>query len=275
MSEATTRRRRTTLLLYVIAILYSFVTLIPFLWSVYTSFKPTSEVFQTFVPLSHLTVASYSDILNNFPFTRWLLNSFVVALIVTVGNLIVNTLAGYAFARLRFPLRGVLFYVFLAVIMIPSQVLLVPIYMMLAKLGWINTYQGLTVPFLMTPFMIFLARQFFLGLPKELEEAARIDGMGHWGIFFRIFLPLSRPLIAAQTIFTFQGNWNAFLWPVLLETSPDMYTLPVGLNSFYGQYSAYWNSVMAGVLLLTLPMIVVFLIFQKQFVKGISTSGLK
>jgi multiple sugar transport system permease protein len=259
----------------VIAILYSFVTLTPFLWSVYTSLKPTSEVFNTFVPFSHLTFASYSHILHNFPFTRWLFNSFLVALIVTVGNMIVNTLAGYAFARLRFPLRGVLFYVFLAMIMIPPQVLLVPIYILLAKLGWINTYQGLTVPFLMTPFMIFLARQFFLGLPKDLEEAARIDGLSHWGIFFRIFLPLSRPLLAAQTILTFQGNWNSFLWPVLLETSQDMYTLPVGLNSFYGQYSAYWNSVMAGVLLLTLPMIIVFLIFQKQFVKGISTTGLK
>jgi multiple sugar transport system permease protein len=275
VSEATTRRQRTPKWLYVIAILYSFVTLTPFLWSVYTSLKPTSEVFNTFVPFSHLTFGSYSHILNNFPFTRWLFNSFLVALIVTVGNLIVNTLAGYAFARLRFPLRGVLFYVFLAVIMIPPQVLLVPIYILLAKLGWINTYQGLTVPFLMTPFMIFLARQFFLGLPKDLEEAARIDGLSHWGIFFRIFLPLSRPLLAAQTILTFQGNWNSFLWPVLLETSQDMYTLPVGLNSFYGQYSAYWNSVMAGVLLLTLPMIIVFLIFQKQFVKGISTTGLR
>ncbi|MCL6547872.1 MAG: carbohydrate ABC transporter permease [Alicyclobacillus sp.] len=261
--------------LYAIAVLYAVVALLPFLWSVYTSLKPTDEVYQTFTRLSHLTLGSYRDIVMNFPFGRWFLNSVVVALAVTAGNLVVNTMAGYAFARLRFPARGLLFYVFLAVMMIPGQVLLVPIYILLAHLGWIDTYQGLSVPFLMSPFMIFLARQFFLGLPKELEEAARMDGLGHWGVFTRIMLPLSRPLLAAQTILTFQGNWNSFLWPLLLETDPSMYTLPVGLNSFYGQYNAYWNSVLAGDILLTLPMILVFLVFQRQFVQGISTSGLK
>jgi multiple sugar transport system permease protein len=261
--------------LYTVAIGYAVLTFIPYLWSVYTSLKPTSEVYHTFTPFRLLSFHSYHYILADFPFSRWLLNSVIVALIVTVGNLIVNILAGYALARIRFPLRGVLFYVFLAVTMIPGQVVLVPLYMLLARLHWINTYQGLTVPFLMSPFMIFLARQFFLGMPKELEEAARVDGLGHWGIFLRIFLPLSRPLLAAETIFTFQGNWNSLLWPSVLETSDSMYTLPVGLNSFYNQYNAYWNSVLAGVIMVTLPMILVFLIFQKQFVKGISTTGLK
>lgn len=267
------RRNRTAL--YVVAIFYSCLTMIPFLWSIYTSLKPTNEVFNFWTPLNKLSFQSYSNILANFPFVRWLLNSLVVAIIVTIGNLIVNTFAGYAFARFKFPFRGILFYVFLAIMMIPGQVLLVPLYMLLAHLGWIDTYQGLTIPFLMSPFMIFLARQFFLGIPKELEEAAEMDGLGSWGIFIKIFLPLSRPLLATQIIFTFQGNWNSFLWPVLLSTSQDMYTLPVGLNSFYGQYNAYWNSVLAGVIMLTLPMIIIFLIFQKQFVKGISTSGIK
>ncbi|HET6872082.1 MAG TPA: carbohydrate ABC transporter permease [Sporolactobacillaceae bacterium] len=267
------KRNRTAL--YVVAIFYSFLTLIPFLWSIYTSLKPTDEVFKFWTPFNKLSFQSYAYILANFPFGRWLFNSLLVAVIVTVGNVIVNTLAGYAFARFKFPLRGVLFYIFLAIMMIPGQVLLVPIYMLLARLGWIDTYQGLTIPFLMSPFMIFLARQFFLGVPKELEEAAEIDGLGKWGIFLKIFLPLSKPLLATEIIFTFQGNWNSFLWPVLLSTSQDMYTLPVGLNSFYGQYSAYWNSVLAGVIMLTLPMIIIFLIFQKQFVKGISTSGIK
>jgi multiple sugar transport system permease protein len=261
--------------LYTVAIGYAVLTFIPYLWSVYTSLKPTSEVYHTFTPFRLLSFHSYHYILAGFPFLRWLLNSVIVALIVTIGNLVVNILAGYALARIRFPLRGVLFYLFLAVTMIPGQVVLVPLYMLLADLHWINTYQGLTVPFLMNSFMIFLARQFFLGMPKELEEAARVDGLGHWGIFLRIFLPLSRPLLAAETIFTFQGNWNSFLWPSVLETSESMYTLPVGLNSFYGQYNAYWNSVLAGVIMITLPMIIVFLIFQKQFVKGVSTTGLK
>ncbi|MHB1683983.1 MAG: carbohydrate ABC transporter permease [Bacilli bacterium] len=263
------------ILFYAVAILYACLTILPFLWSVYTSLKPTSEVFSLLVPFRDLNLKSYSDILTQFPFARWLFNSALVALIITVGNLTVNTLAGYAFARLRFPLRGVFFYFFLAVMMVPGQVVLVPVYILLANLGWINSYQGLTVPFLMSPFMIFLARQFFLGMPKDLEEAGRIDGLSHWGIFFRIFLPLAGPMLAAQTIFTFQGNWNSFIWPVLLETSQSMYTLPVGLNSFYGQYNSYWNSVLAGVVMLTLPMIVVFLIFQKQFVKGVATTGIK
>ena len=261
--------------LYVIAILFAFVTLVPILLSVYTSLKPTSEVFHTFVPFNHLTLHSYTNILTNYPFARWMWNSLLVAVIVTVGNLIVNTLAGYAFARLKFPMRGFLFYVFLGIMMIPAQVILVPMYIFLAHLGWIDTYQGLTIPFLLTPFMIFLSRQFFRGLPSDLEDAGKIDGLGHFGLFFRVFLPLSRSLLAAETILTFQGNWNSFMWPVLLETKSFMYTLPIGLNSFYGQYADYWNSVLAGVILLSLPMIIVFLIFQKQFVKGIAMTGIK
>ncbi|KUO96029.1 ABC transporter permease [Ferroacidibacillus organovorans] len=264
-----------TILFYAVAIGYVFVTLSPFLWSIYTSLKPTSEVFTTFVPWNTLTLSNYTYIMGQFPFARWLLNSLIVAVLVTVGNLVVNTLAGYAFARLKFPARGFLFYCFLAIMMIPGQVLLVPIYIMLSQIGWIDTYQGLTVPFLMNAFMIFLARQFFLEMPKDLEEAGRIDGLSHWGVFFRIYLPLASPLLAAQTILTFQGNWNSFLWPLMLETSQHMYTLPVGLNSFYGQYNAYWNSVLAGSILLTIPMIVVFLVFQKQFIKGIATTGIK
>ncbi len=275
MSKEIVQQRKHHPLLYAVAILYAVITLLPFVWSVYTSLKPTSQAFNILTPLSMLNFKSYVSILHDFPFTHWLFNSLLVAVIVTGGNLVVNTLSGYAFARLRFPGRGLLFYVFLGVMMIPGQVLLVPVYILLANLGWIDTYQGLSIPFLLSPFMIFLARQFFLGMPKDLEEAGRIDGLSHWGVFFKIFLPLSRPLLAAETILTFQGNWNSFLWPVLLETSQNMYTLPVGLNSFYGQYNAYWNSVMAGVILLTLPMVIVFLIFQKQFVKGISTSGLK
>lgn len=262
-------------IVYVIAIFYACLILIPFLWSIYTSLKPTSHVFENWTPLHLLTFGSYKYITQDFPFLRWTLNSFLVAGIVTVGNLIVNTLAGYAFARLKFPLRGLLFYLVLAVMMVPGQVILVPMYILLVHLGWIDSFKGLTIPFLMSPFMIFLARQFFLGIPKELEEAARIDGLSYWGILFRVFIPLSRPLLAAQTIFTFQGNWNSFMWPTLLAQSPNMYTLPVGLNSFYNQYNAYWNNVLAGVILLSIPMIAVFIIFQKQFVQGVSTTGLK
>ncbi|GMA58455.1 carbohydrate ABC transporter membrane protein 2 (CUT1 family) [Alicyclobacillus sacchari] len=273
--ERGTKWRRARIGLYVVATAYALVSLLPFIWSLYTSLKPTSEVFQLLVPWHTLTVSSYASILHDFPFARWFVNSLVVAVIVTVGNLVVNTFAGYAFARLKFPLRGFLFYLFLGIMMIPGQVVLVPIYIILVNLGWINSYAGLTIPFLLSSTMVFLSRQFFLGIPKELEEAARIDGVGHWGMFFRIMLPLSKPLLAAQTILTFQGNWNSFLWPLLIGQTTSMYTLPVGLNSFYGQYNAYWNSVMAGMLLLTVPMMIIFVIFQRQFVQGVASAGLK
>ncbi|WP_274435199.1 carbohydrate ABC transporter permease [Alicyclobacillus sp. ALC3] len=273
MKAATSKSRRSWL--YGVALLYVFVTLTPFVWSVYTSFKPTSGVYQNWVPLSRLSVHSYTYILTEFPFLRWFINSVVVAAIVTIGNLVVNTLAGYAFARLKFPGRGFLFFVFLGIMMIPGQVVMVPIYILLVHLGWVNTYQGLTIPFLMSPFMIFLARQFFLGIPKELEEAGRIDGLSYWGLFVRIFLPLSRPLLATETIFAFQGNWNSFLWPVILEQRSNMYTLPVGLTSFYNQYNQYWNNVLAGVILLTIPMVIVFIVFQRHFIRGISTTGFR
>ncbi|QQE79918.1 carbohydrate ABC transporter permease [Alicyclobacillus sp. SO9] len=261
--------------MWIVAIGFAAVTLIPFIWSIYTSFKPTSQVYENWVPLSHLSAGSYAYILKQFPFARWFLNSVVVAGFVTIGTLIVNTLAGYALARLKFPGRGLIFYIFLGIMMIPGQIVLVPMYMLLSHLGWVDSYQGLIIPFLMNPFLIFLARQFFLGIPKELEEAGRIDGLSYWGMFWRIFLPLSRPLLAAETIFAFQGNWNSFLWPVILEQRQHMYTLPVGLSSFYNQYNQYWNNVLAGVVLLTIPMIIVFLIFQKQFIQGISTTGIR
>lgn len=274
----TAKKKRWTrgkIALLIVAICYAVISLLPFVWSIYTSLKPTDQVFNTFSPFFDLNLNSYKYITTQFPFFRWFINSVIVAMIVTFGNLTVNTLAGYAFARIKFPMRGFIFYIFLAIMMIPGQVVLVPIYIQLAHWGWINTFQGLTVPFLYSPFMIFLARQFFLGMPKDLEEAGRIDGLGNWGIFRRIYLPLATPMLAAETIFTFQGNWNSFQWPVLLETGQSMYTLPVGLNSFYGQYNAYWNSVLAGDILLSIPMIIVFLIFQRQFVRGISTTGIK
>ncbi|MBE3578689.1 MAG: carbohydrate ABC transporter permease, partial [Caldanaerobacter subterraneus] len=197
------------------------------------------------------------------------------AAIVTFGNMLFNSMAGYALARINFPGRNFLFLLVLALMMIPGQVVMVPTYILLSKLGWVNTYMGLTIPFLTSNFGIFLMRQFFLTIPRELEEAATIDGMSRFGIFFKIVLPLAKPALATQFIFMFTGNWNSFLWPSLLTSSDDMYTLPVGLNSFYGQYYQFWNQVMAGAILLTLPTIVIFLIFQRYFVRGIATTGLK
>lgn len=263
------------LIFYTVVIAYAAITLGPFIWSIITSLRPTSEIDSLKINFSHLTINNYKMIISQFPFLRWFINSLTVAIIVTMGNILFNSMAGYALARINFAGRNLLFIIVLALMMVPGQVVMVPTYILLSKLGWVNTYWGLTIPFLTSSFGIFLMRQFFLSIPKEIEEAATIDGLSRFRIFLQIVLPLSRPALATQFIFMFTGNWNSFLWPSLLTSSDNMYTLTVGLNSFYGQYYQFWNQVMAGAILLTLPMILIFLIFQKQFVKGISTTGLK
>jgi multiple sugar transport system permease protein len=268
-------RRLWKTLFYTVVIGYATLTLIPFLWSIYTSLKTTPDIDKLWVPLSSLTFENYSYILTKFPFMHWFMNSLIIAVFVTAGNLFFNTLAGYALARIKFPGRGLLFAIVLAVMMVPGQVVMIPVYIMLANWGWIDSYWGFTIPFMVSSFGIFLMRQFFLNLPIELEEAATIDGLSRWGIFWRIALPLARPALAAQTIFLFLGNWNSLMWPSLLASSDKMFTLPTGLNSFHWQYIAYWNQDLAGTMFMTIPMLVVFLIFQKWFIKGISTTGIK
>lgn len=260
---------------YIIVIGYAVISLGPFIWSIITSLKPTSDMAGFNFNIEHLTFDNYTYIWSQFPFARWALNSIIVAALVTFGNLLVNSLAGYALARIEFNGKNFLFILILAMMMVPGQVTLVPTYILLAKLGWINNYAGLTVPFMFSLFGTFLMRQFFLSIPKSLEEAALIDGMGRFGIFFKIVLPIAKPALSTQFILMFTGNWNSFLYPSLIAQTDDMYTLPVGLNSFYGQYFQYWNQVLSGVMILSIPIIIIFLIFQKNFIKGIATSGMK
>jgi multiple sugar transport system permease protein len=263
------------ILLYIVVIAYAIIALGPFIWSLITSLKPSSEVDNCSINFSHLSFKDYAFIWNNFPFAKWFLNSVIVAFIVTLGNLLFNSMAGYALARIDFPGKKFLFMAILAIMMVPGQVVMVPTYMLLSKLGWINTYQGLTIPFLTNGMFIFLMRQFFLGIPKSMEESAQIDGLGRFGIFFRIILPLAGPALTTQFILLFTGNWNSFMWPSLISVDQSMYTLPVGLNSFYGQYFQFWDQVLSGVMILSVPALIAFLIFQKNFVKGIATTGMK
>ncbi|KPU26850.1 ABC transporter permease [Caloranaerobacter sp. TR13] len=260
---------------YFLLISYSVITLGPFIWSIITSLKPTSEVNNFTVNFSTLSFDNYIFLWKKFPFARWAFNSLIVASIVTLGNLLFNSMAGYALARIDFPGRKALYLAILAMMMVPGQVVMVPTFILLTKLGWINTYKGLTIPFLFSLFGIFLMRQFFLSIPKSVEEAATIDGLSRFGIFFRIVMPMAKPALSTQFILMFTGNWNSFLWPSLLATRDNMYTLPVGLNSFYGQYFQFWDQVLAGVMILSVPAIVIFLIFQRNFIKGISTTGMK
>ncbi|MGH4120472.1 carbohydrate ABC transporter permease [Clostridium sp.] len=263
------------ILFYLILISYAVITLGPFLWSLITSLKPTSEVDKFTVDFSTLSFKNYIFIFKNFPFSKWMINSLIVAAVVSFGNLIFNSMAGYALARINFPGKNQLFIAILGMMMLPGQVVMVPTYMLLSKIGWINSYAGLTIPFLTNMFLIFLMRQFFLGIPKDLEEAAAIDGLGRFGTFFRIIMPMARTALTTQFILVFTGNWNSFMWPSLIAQSSDMYTLPVGLNSFKSEYFQFADQVLAGVMILSLPMIIVFLILQKNFIKGIATTGSK
>ena len=268
-------RRITKVIFYTIAIIIAIIALFPFAWGFITSLKPASEVNSFSIKFSDISFSSYWYILSNYPFLRWFFNSFVIAILLTLGNILINSMAGYALARINFKGKSIVFLVTLALIMIPAPLTIVPIFILLAKLGWINTYQGIIIPFIFNVMMIFLMRQHFLKIPRSLEEAAEIDGLGRFGIFFRIILPVSKPILAAQFIIIYVGNWNSFLWPELLLRTEDMYTLPVGLESFYGQYVQFWNQVLAGTMLLSIPMIVLFLIFQRQFVHGIAGEGIK
>jgi multiple sugar transport system permease protein len=263
-------------LLYVVLVAYAIITLIPFLWALSSSFKTLDEIVSgtiSFIP-KHFTLDNYKQIfIEQAMFPRWLLNSVIIAVTVTILNLLFNSMAGYALARLQFPGKKPLFIIILAVLMIPAQVTMIPNYLILKQLGWLNSYQGMIVPTMINATFIFMMRQFFINFPKELEEAAALDGLSRLGIFFRIVLPLARPALAAQAIFVFMGSWNDFMRPLIILSDPQLFTLPLGLSSFKDQYISYWNYIMAASMVFTLPVLVIYVFFNRYFIKGISFTG--
>jgi multiple sugar transport system permease protein len=268
---------------YAVLIGYTLVTTIPFVWSILTSFKTLPESARehpTGWPL-HWTLDAWTGpygVLSAGSFPRWFLNSIVVALIVCFGNLFFDSLAGYAFARLRFPGRNALFFIVLGTMMVPAAMTLLPLYIILVKMpggSWIDSYQGLTVPFMVSAFGIFLMRQFFLSLPVELEEAARVDGLGRFGIYWRIALPLARPALATLGILQFQGNWDSYLMPSFIASSDRMLTLPVGLQHYSFQFTTFWPQVMAGSMIVIIPILIIFIFAQRFFIEGVASSGVK
>jgi multiple sugar transport system permease protein len=263
-------------LLYGVLGLYGLVTLLPFAWALSASFKPLGEIVAGGMHLipQQFTWDNYRQIFLQEPlFGRWVLNSVVVATVTTVLNLLFNSMAGYALARLSFPGRKTWFFLVLAVLIIPGQVTLLPKFLILKSLGWLNTYQGLIVPGMVNASFIFMMRQFFVTFPKELEEAAALDGLGKLGTFFQIVLPLARPALIAQTIFGFLGTWNDFTMPLITLSTPDMFTLPLGLNAFKGQYISYWNLIMAASMVLTLPVLALYAWFNRYFIEGVTFTG--
>ncbi|WP_129113889.1 carbohydrate ABC transporter permease [Halegenticoccus tardaugens] len=247
----------------------------PLWWTITTALaQDPSAGITTIFPRS-ITFENFVKLFDQVPVGRWFLNAFIFAGLVTTFNIVFDTLAGYAFARLDFFAREKLFLLFIATMMIPGMVTLIPIYILLSNLAWINTYQGLIAPFIASPFGIFLLRQHFLGLPEALGEAARLDGCNKFQTFYHIYLPLAKPAIATLGIFTFMFTWNNFEWPLIISTSEDMFTLPVALYMVRGEFTNNWGLVMAVATIIVLPPIIAFLSAQKYFIRGMTLSGFK
>lgn len=272
------RRRHTgNLVVHVLLIAGAVIMVGPFLWELSTSLKTLSETLQ--LPPSLLPAApqwsNYAKVFDTLPFGQMFVNTVLLTAGRVIGQLIFCSMAAYAFARFEFPGRGVLFGLFLSVLMVPGQLFLLPQYEIISSLGWLNTIQALVVPGLFSAFGTFLLRQFFLGLPRELEEAARLDGANHWQIFTRIMLPLAKPGLIALAVLDVLWSWNDLLWPLIVNNDPEKMPLAVGLASLIGQFQVDTTTLMAGSVLATLPVIALFIVLQKQFIQGIAFSGSK
>ena len=255
------------------------VMLLPFVWMILASFMTAEEIIArplTWFP-SSLRLDAYRGLSDAIPLGRMYLNSLIVTTLTTLGILLTSSLAGYGFAKFQFPGRDILFLIVLATMMIPFFVVMIPIFYMISKFGWIDSYPGLIVPNIATAFGIFLTRQYMLSLPDEVLDAARVDGASELEIYWRIVLPLSTPVIGALTILAFVYQWNSFLWPIVVARSDSMWTVPVGLNSLrvYASSAQVINMQMAGATLAIVPVVAVFLLLQRYFVRGIAMTGMK
>lgn len=249
----------------------------PFIWMVSTSFQSAGALLvppPQLIP-SPIETGNYAEVATAFPLGRFLLNSVGVAAVSTVLQLLTSSMAAYAFARLTFRGRDALFLLYIATLMVPLQVTILPLFVEMKYLGQVDSYAGLILPSIASAFGTFLLRQAFLSLPRELEEAAFIDGAGHLAVFRRIVVPLALPALATFGIFAFMASWNSFLWPLVIVNSPDLMTLPVGLSNLQGRYATAWNLLMAGSTVAVIPILIVYLVGQKYVIRGVTLTGLK
>ena len=272
------RRALVYLVLTLIAILFA----VPFLWSVLTSFKPLSETLSFTLLPETWTVSAYHSVFTDYSFGRYTLNSIIVAVVVTVSNVFLASLGGYAFARLRFPGRELLFLLVLGTLMIPDQLRLVPIYQLLVNVlpdylhvTLVPSRLGFILINLVSATSLFLMRQYFLTIPRELEEAAKLDAAGYFKTFWRVMLPLAGPALAAVTILTFQGTWNGLFWPLIIFQDPSLYTLPVGIARFHQVYQTLWPELMAASVIALVPIVALYVFFQRYFVAGVAAAAVK
>ncbi|MFE4060640.1 carbohydrate ABC transporter permease [Streptomyces sp. NPDC059096] len=262
---------------YAILCLIALLFMAPLIYMVATSLKPDSETFSNPPTLwgSAVQWQNYVDVFTYLPFARFILNGVLVATLGTAVNLVVAALSGYAFSRLRWRGRNLAFLLFLVTLMIPQDVLVIPMYVMMQGVGWVDTFQALILPWAFTALGAFLIRQFFLTVPQELDDAARVDGAGTVRTFLSVMLPLARPTLAVLAVFTFISYWNSFLWPLVVINDVDAHaTIPLGLQAFFGQQGSQWNLVMAASVVSMLPTVIILVLLQKHLVRGIVTSGL-
>jgi multiple sugar transport system permease protein len=253
------------------------LTLTPFFWMIATSFKTKAGMFAMppqWIPKDP-TISHYRDLFEKVNFFRHFINSTIVAFAVTFFGLFLNSLAGFAFAKYKFPGRDRIFAILIIALMVPGQVTMMPVFLILKKFGLINSYWGLIVTGTVSVYSIFLVRQFVQTIPNELIESARIDGCSEFGIYWKIIIPLCKPVLATLGIFTFMASWNSFLWPLIVMIKEEMYTLPVALANLNGQHATDYGLLMAGAVVVVIPVIIGFLFAQKYIIEGISTTGLK
>jgi ABC-type glycerol-3-phosphate transport system permease component len=254
-----------------------FLTVMPFVYMVFASFKPGNELYSIPVRIlpESLYWGNYRILFEETSFVRWFGNSVFVSLTRTFLAIALSLMAGYAFAKFEFPFKRTLFLLVIATLTLPLYVILVPLFGLMTDWGWTDTYWALILPFTAQAIGIFLARQQLLGIPNELLEAARIDGAGEWAIFTRIVLPLAQPIVAVMGILFFTASWNDYLWPLIMITSDEKFTVSVGLPTLIGPYSQEYGAVMAGSFMGTLPIVLIFLLFQRRFIEGIMAGAIK
>ncbi|MBM3157216.1 MAG: carbohydrate ABC transporter permease [Chloroflexi bacterium] len=269
-------------LLYLALICSALIFVVPILWMYSLSLRPVPEIFKYVVPLcvktfipETWTLSGYGKVLFQSPFPRFMMNSAFVAIVTATLSVAVNSLAAYAFARIRFPGANLLFFLLLLTIMLPFEVIAIPLYLVVKTLGWVDTYQVLIFPLVANAFFVFLLRQFFMEIPRDLEDAARIDGCSHLGIFWRVVLPLSKPALITLWLMSFQTSWDAFIWPLIATNSPSVRVIQVAIANLATQDVVLWDEVFSAVALGALPPILIFIMFQRYYVRGITMTGLK
>lgn len=269
------RRRPGRWVLLAIGVVLALLTVFPLVWMVMGSVKSPEEVNSPSLIPSTVTFENYVYVFSQVPFARYLFNSFFISAAVTVLALWFHSMAAYALARLDFPGRERIFLAIFATMLVSAPVTIIPTFIIVRTLGMVDNYAGLIVPAIFNAFGIFLLRQFYISLPDELEEAALVDGASYWSIYWRIVLPLSRPILSALAVFFFLANWNSFVWPMTVTSDPQLRVVQLGIQSFQQQYAADWNYILSASTVAALPTLAIFFVFQKQIVASIKTSGLK